>query len=338
MKKTTIDYLNFGLAGIFIGMLILYGVTLLQKKEFDRLNWSAKIIGIKPESVDEKPGMLKILDAVFINSFNKYVTKLDDVSPLLIFSHKESDSGSFRTQNDLLPDSLSVKYFSFEDKKFYHLNAKLSLEKMYNCLEDKDLEANLKIEIHPGGKISLKVEQPESENFGTKLIHNFQAKEIPGTLKMLVDGSDRKEYDFSLMKGLSDYSDILTQKYLWEVKIETEGSEDILNTSAYNFYGKSIRTDNETFEDVLLRDIPESIVIKWGNKQHYEIGYSFDGQEILDAFKDLDKIKSSEPAVITFKLLKNSLPKAEISKAGKTIKLKDTYPNYPAKINYRLGC
>ncbi|MCS4302035.1 DUF2931 family protein [Chryseobacterium sp. BIGb0232] len=334
MKKTAIDYLNFGLAGIFIGMLILYGVTLLPKKEQepDKFNWSAKIISMKPNSVDEQSGMLKILDAIFINSSNQTLTRLDHYSPKSIFSQKGSDSAYFWTQNELLPDSLYIKYFSVEESKFYQLNTRLPLEKMHNSLKNKDFATDLKIEIQQGGKISLKIEQPESENFGSKLIHNFQAKEIQGTLKMLVYGERLENYDFSLLKKVSDYSDLIIQKYVWKMKVEIEGSENILETSANTFEWKSIRTDNKTLEDALLRNIPKDAVVQWENEWHYHSYYAFDGQQILDAFKELNKIKSNEPAIITFKIFKNTFPKAEISKAGKTIKLKNIDPNIPIKI------
>ncbi|WP_250253174.1 DUF2931 family protein [Chryseobacterium sp. Marseille-Q3244] len=333
MKKTVIDYLNFCLAGIFILLVILYGITLVKKKEFDKLSWSAKIISLEPNSSDEKSGMLKILDAVFINTFNQSENRLEFDSSKLIVSKKGSDSAYFWTQDDLLPDSLSVKYFSVEEKKFYQLNVRLPLDKMKTLLENKSLGADLKVEIQPEGKVLMMVEQSKNKSFGSKLVANFQAKEIPGALKMLVyrkyAGNEYNE--FPSLKEVSDYSDILIQKYLWGVKIETEDAEKISEISAYAFDGKSMRTDNETFEDAKRRNIPNRILIDWGNTQKYGSSYSFDSQEILDAFKELNKMKSNEPVFITFKLFKNEHPKAEVSKGGKTIPLKDDYPDLPTK-------
>lgn len=336
MKKKVIDYLNFCLAGIFIVGLIFYGGTLIQKKKFDKFYWSAKIISVKPNSVNEQSGMLKILDAGLINNFNQTVTRLDHYSPKSIFSKEGSESAFFGTQNELLPDSLTIKYFSIEENKFYQLNAKLPLEKIHNSLENKEFETDLKIEIQSGGKISLKIEQPESEKSGSKLILSFQAKEITGTLKMLVDGGrlNEEDYDLSLLRRVSDYSDIITQKYVWKIKIEIEGSEKILESLAYTFERESIGPENASLENALLRNIPESAAVEWGNEQHYHSFCTFDGQEILDAFKDLDKIKSNEPAVITFKIFKNAFPKVQISKAGKTIKLKNINPTTPIKMSY----
>ncbi|WP_394363544.1 hypothetical protein, partial [Chryseobacterium contaminans] len=87
----------------------------------------------------------------------------------------------------------------------------------------------------------------------------------------------------------------------------------------------------ETFENVKLRNLPGRFSVDWGNTQRYGSSYSFDSQEILEAFKDLSQIKDNEPVIITFKLFKNAFPKAEISKAGKTILLKDVYPDLPTK-------
>lgn len=333
MQKTVIDYMNFFLAGIFIVLVILYGITLVNRKEFDKISWSAKIISVEPVSANEKSGMLKILDAVFINTFNKSENSLDYNSPKLIVSGKGSDSAYFLSQNNLLPDSLSMKYFSVEEKKFYQLNAKLPLEKMQNSVENKVMGTDLRLEVQPKGKISLKMEQSGSKDSGPKLIGNFQAKEVPGALKMLVYRSySGNEYnEFPSLRGASDYSDLFTQKYSWVVKVETENTEKVSEISAYAFDGKSMRTDNETYEDAKLRHLPNRFSIDWGNTQRYGSSYSFDSQEILDAFKALNQIKGSEPIVITFKLFKNIFPKAEISKAGKTIPLKDVYPDLPTK-------
>lgn len=331
MKKTIIDYLNICLTGVFIVLLILYGITLLNNKEYSKLSWSAKIISVKPGSKDDKAGMLKIIDAVFINTFNQSENRLEHDSPQLIVSKKESDSAYFWSQDDLLPDSLSIKYFSTEEKKFYQLNTKLPLEKMQSSLEGKKGGANLKIEIQPNGKISLKIELQKNTKKEAKLVGVFHAKEIPGTLKMLVysEYSGKKYNDFPSLKEVSDYSDILTQKYVWEIKIETEGSEKVSEISVHAFDGKSMRVDHENFDEAKQRNIPDRVLIKWGNIQEYGSSYSFDSQEILDAFKDLNQIKINEPIRITFKLVKNALPKAEISKSGKTISLKDTYPDNP---------
>lgn len=332
MKKTVIDYLNFCLAGVFIVLVLLYGIALIQKKEFNKVKWSAKIISVSPDSTDEKSGMLKILDVVFINTFNNSENRLDYNSPKLIVS-KRADSAYFWSQNDLLPDSLSIRYFSVEEKKFYQLNTKLPLEKMQNALDNKSLGIDLKMEIQPKGKILLKIEQPGNKKFGSKLIEGFQAKEIPGTLKMLVyrEYSGQEYNDFPSLKGISDYSDVLIQKYTWMVKVETENSENVSEISAYAFDGQSMRTENETYEDAKLRYIPNRFSIDWGNTQRYGNNYSFDSQEILDAFKALNQIKSSEPALITFKVFKNAYPKAEISKGGIIIPLKDVYPDLPTK-------
>lgn len=332
MKKTVIDYLNFCLAGVFIVLAFLYGMALFRKKEFDKVSWSAKMISSEPGSADEKANMLKIIDAVFINTFNHSKNTLPFDSPKLIFS-KGSDSAYFWAQNALLPDSLSVKYFSVNEKKFYQLNTRLPLEKMLNSLENKSKGADLKVEIHPSGKISVVIEQPENKNFRSRLIGNFQAKEIPGTLKMLVYGKQEgEEYnEFPSLKSVSGYSDILIRKYLWEVKVETESSEKISEISAYAFDGKPVKKANETFEDAKLRNIPSRFSVDWGNTQRYGSNYSLDSQEILDAFKDLNQIENNEPMVITLKLFKNAFPKAEISKGGKTVLLKDVYPDLPTR-------
>ncbi|OCA76864.1 hypothetical protein BBH99_11775, partial [Chryseobacterium contaminans] len=228
MKKTVIDYLNFCLAGVVIVLAFLYGMALFRKKEFDKVSWSAKIISSEPNSTDEKANMLKIIDAVFINTFNHSKNTLHFDSPKLIFS-KGPDSAYFWSQDDLLPDSLSVKYFSVDEKKFYQLNTRLSLE-------NKSKSADLKVCIQPGGKVSVTIEQP-GKNFEAKLAGNFQAKEIPGALKMLVyrKHSGEEYNEFPSLKSVSDYSDMLIQKYEWMVRIETENSENVSEISAYAF-------------------------------------------------------------------------------------------------------
>lgn len=328
MKKTTIDYFNIFFSGIFLLLLILYVVALFKNKEFSKVNWTVKITSLEKNSTEEKSNMIKVINAELFNTFNKSTYSKHYESRDLIYS-KFSDSLYFNSEHELFPDSLSLNYFSLNENKFYIINTKIPYEKLKAGVENKNLQTVLNLRIEPKGKVSLFVEY--SKNGKSFLTEQFHAKETIGKLSSLVyEKSLDKDYnEFPTLKKVTDFSDIMIKKYLWSVKIETENSERINEVSVNAFDESTIGILDEKFENPKINFIPKRVLIKWGNTQEYGSQYYFDAQKILDAFRELDETNSQEPIIFTFKVLKNAFPKCEISKAGKTIKLKNIYPELP---------
>ncbi len=332
MKKTAIDYFNFFLTGVLVLLVILYVTALLKNKEFDKIRWTAKIVSRDKDAASEKSNMIKIVDAVFFNTSNNSKNTLHPDAETLIFS-KGYDSAYFWTEHNLLPDSVSLKYFSVDDNIFYKLNAKLSQESFKKSLKNNTFQTVVSIEIYPQGKLSLSLQQPDNDDFKSISIQNFQAEKTEGNVDLLVyrKSLGEKYNEFPTITTVSEFSELLKNKYLWAVNVEAENGGNITEISANSFDGKIIEIDDEVFNKAEVRNIPKSFLIKWRNKQQYSSEFNFDAQEILTAFKELDGIKKSEPVLFTFKIFKNSYPQCEISKGGKIISLKNLYPDVPIK-------
>lgn len=227
----------------------------------------------------------------------------------------------------LLPDSLSLKYFSADERKFYQLQTKLPYDKIKLEVKKSDDFPKLYAEINPKGKVNLYIDRQDSPSIK---IGTFQAQEIEGTLDVLIfeKGYDKLYNNFEGINTLTEFSDLLQNKYHWVFNANLEGADAILEVTANSFAEDQIYNSKEE-EIVAKRSIPKYFYIKWGNEESYGIQYYFNPKEILNAFQKLDKIEGKEPIKITFKLFKNKYPECELSKKGEIISLKNTIKELP---------
>ncbi|KMQ68407.1 hypothetical protein ACM39_07775 [Chryseobacterium sp. FH2] len=105
---------------------------------------------------------------------------------------------------------------------------------------------------------------------------------------------------------------------------------DVLKDVYANSYSDEAIDIPEDNEVSRMRNIPRTIYIDWGKKKKYGIQYSFNPNEILNAFRKLNEV-DTEPIEIKFKLFQNKYPQCEISKRGIIIPLKELYPHLPTK-------
>ncbi|WP_228377078.1 hypothetical protein [Chryseobacterium sp. FH2] len=185
MKRTKIDYINIFLAAVLVLLIIINSEARIKNKEQDKIYWNAEIHSISENSSKTGLNIIKVVDAVFYNNFNHSTIYIDYDSKELM-SSKSRDSIYFRTQKELLPDSLSLKYFSIDERKFYLLTTKLSYLKMKDWVKNIEMASTLRLEIQSRGKILLKIGQLEDKNSKFQLIENFQAEETIGSIDMLV--------------------------------------------------------------------------------------------------------------------------------------------------------
>lgn len=336
MKKTVVDYLNILLVIILALLAIAYGIELLKNREFEKVNYTAKIVSEDKSSSEERSNRIKIIRAELFNTSNNSDNTPTFDSPVFIYS-KKSDSVYFWVKHDLFPDSLSFKYFSVEEKKFYVVNTKLSDEKIKKVVNSDKKFKVLRIVVEPKGSVTAQLEQQDNDHSLSKVtLQNFKASESTGEVSDLVyrKSLGSKYNQFPSIKTVSDYSDMIIKKFVWKLKIETEDGEKISEISPVTFDDLTIGTSSETFDQEKFRNIPQRILIKWGNKQRYGSSYNFEAKQILEAFNYLDKIKSDDPIIINFKLNKNSYPKSEVSRGKVTIPMKDLYPDNSIRYAY----
>ncbi|HCC93852.1 MAG TPA: hypothetical protein DEQ26_05915 [Flavobacteriaceae bacterium] len=332
MKRSFLDIINIFLS-IILGLLITSFILLKYKnKEFEKIFWNAEIVSIAEKKTTNNTVIIKIIDASFYNNFEEYSTKLDYESiknSIGFINTNEERNIEFQSSGEkLFPDSLNLKYFSVEERKFYQLSTKIDYEKWKNLIKKSTEIPLISIQILPKGQTKLNLNY---KNKKTETIEKFLANEFDGNINMLVyrESLGQKFIYLDDINNVIDFSDLLQNKYNWILKTEIEDNERLEDVSAKSFAQETINLSQKNNNTLQL--IPRDFHIKWGIKQKYGIKYYFNPLEILNAFRILSKTNNNEPIVLTFILTKEKYPVCKINKKDKTILLKNIYPELPIK-------
>ncbi|WP_369014630.1 hypothetical protein [Flavobacterium anhuiense] len=330
MNNTKLDYINIFLAVILVAVIALYFATRFKNKEQDKMFWNAEIHSSLENPTAENSNIIQIIDATFYNTFNDSKSEIDSESKR-VTSAKSDNSIFFKIwQEELLPDSLKLKYFSVDERKFYQLQTLVPYKKMKNLVTEKDVVPILILEVQPKGKILLKI--IPKENTEPQLLETFMAKEIAGKLDMLVyeESLGEKYNRFESIENITDYADLLQNQYKWSSKVEMEEQDVLASFYAYSFKDDRIEL-SEDADAAAIRSIPKIFYIYWEDKKKkkYNIQYELSPIEVLSAFRKLNEGVSSSDIKFTFKVYKNAYAKCEMSKNGIIIPLKDLYPYKP---------
>lgn len=234
-------------------------------------------------------------------------------------------------EKQLLPDSLNLKYFSVNERKFYLLRTVLPYEKIKNLFRNHKKEVTvLSLEILPKGKIILKINTTEKDNLKSQIIEAYIAKETIGNLNQLIYlKSLEKTYNgYEGIENITDFSNLLQNQYKLLLKLEVENNDELKEIQIMTYANENMDLSEKISK---FSGIPKNFYMKWGKRQEYGIQYYFNANEILKAFQILNKLNPDQPINILFKLYNEKNPQCEISKNGKTIPLKDLYPELPTK-------
>lgn len=335
MTTSKLDFFNIFLAIALVFILILNLIVRYKNKEQDKLFWEAEIFSSNADSSKDDVNAIKIIDASFFNRFDKSQKNLDYDSKKdagEIVNTVDSVKIKFSTYDeDLLPDSLSVRFFSGNDSKFYQLATKLPYDKIRKLVLKNKETPFFSVEIQSKGKVLLKLNQAKNDNLNFTTIASFNAKEATGTIEELVNkkslGGQYNAYDG--VTKVSDFGELISRKYWWRAQIEKVDSEDSI-TSFYAISHAEYRIDDlEKDRKIELRTIPKDFYIYWKNNKKYSVVYELNSLQILDAFRKLNEINSTYPIIIKFIIDKSNFTRCEISRGDTSISLKDRYPNKP---------
>ena len=328
MKSKILNILNVILVGILAVLIILYFTAKVKNKENEKVLWTAEIRSFAENSTSSNPNIIKVINGVFHNNFNNSRKEIDNDSKDLT-SAESRESIYFQKDTELLPDSLNLKYFSIDERKFYQLQTKIPYDLIKNAEQNSTDLTKLSCEIYPKGKVILKIDQ---EDFPSINIASYRAKETTGNLDQLIykESLGEKYNDYEGIENISDFSDLLQNQYRWIFKVDLEDGDQLLNAYAYSFAEQNIFDLKEKSLNE-FENIPKTFYVRFGNGNQYGIDYYFHPNEILNAFRKLDKINGPEPITLTFKLFKNKPAECELSKNGQIIYLKDLYPDNPTK-------
>lgn len=326
MKRTPLDFINLFLLAVLLGILSVFAYSWIANKEYDKLYWKAEIVSSTGNSSPLKSNTIQIIDAVFLNSFNHSSLHLDSDSKLII-SSASNDSIYFQSEEELLPDRLQLKYFSIDERQFYKVNAKLPTSLIKRTIKNRHYKPKFFLEILPKGNVILKINQKEVPS---KTVAKFKAEKTRGNLDELVYEIDLgKKYNrFETITTIEDYADLFQNEYLWGFQTVLEDGSTLENAYTYSFNLEN-QYDLKDLVQIKKRKIPKTFYIDWRKSKKNGIQFTVDPNEILQAFKTLDKIEGKDPVMITFKLLENQMPKCQISKGGTILILKELYPSLP---------
>lgn len=335
MKNTFVAYLNFLLIGVLIVLAGLWTVALFQKREFDKVYWGADIrsqSSLANLTDGSKNNMLKILDASFYNRYDNSQQGIhNDVRNFILYSG-DQDSIYFWSDRQLLPDSLSLRYFSIDESQFYALNAVLPYKKIKTDLKDNTSESpennHLVVAIEERGKIVLQRQNASGKRF---TITTLQATPTNGTAKELTREKSLEGYydSYDGIHDIAGFVAIMKSQYKWKLDVQIRDGEQLFEAymMPFNATGNFDLMDENTA--VSLRNIPNVIYLKWGkDKAQYGDQYYFEPGSILDVFQKLDALPGNEPIILSVDLnTKDDFIHFFASKGTTKFALRDLYPD-----------
>lgn len=331
MKKSVLDYVNiFLVVLLLIGVLINLGVR-IKNKEWQKLFWESEISSGSGNTSPEKQNVIKVLEVVLYNTIDGSTKSLNYDDERLTGGKINSiakNSIPFGTYGEeLLPDSLSLSYFSVDERQFYHISTKLNYDKIKSKIKDKGVAPLLSLEIQPKGVISLKIFQNKEKSTPPDLIETFKAKKTSGNVELLVyEKSLGEKYNrYKGIENIEDFSDLHGNRYFWSFKIEKEENDQLTSVYAYSFSGDRIEISEEN-DQPTRRNIPRDFYMYWKNGKKYDLHYYIDPAEILSATRKLTESGNSSPIIFTLKISKTENAQFEMAKDGIVIPLKNLYP------------
>ncbi len=335
MTSSKLDFFNIFLA-IALGFIVILNLIVRYKnKEQDKLTWEAEILSSNADSSKDDVNAIKIIDASFFNRFDKSQKNLNYDSKKKageIVNTVDSVKIKFSTYDkDLLPDSLSLRFFSGNERKFYRIATKLPYEKIRKLVKKNKQSPTFFLEIQNKGKVLLKLNQAKNHQLNYATVASFNAKETSGTIEELVnkESLDGHYNDYEDITKISDFGELISNKYWWRAQIEKANPEDSITIFYAISHAEYAITDLQNDRKIELRTIPKNFYISWKNDKNYSVTFGLNSQQILDAFRKLNKINTSYPITIKFRIDKNDFTRCEISRGDTSIELKDLFPHKP---------
>jgi hypothetical protein len=251
-----------------------------------------------------------------------------------------------------LPESLSITWFSFIERKFYILRSELPKEKIAalfkegytNDLNKHKTYTNIVIGLAPGGTVVVWLTAPGKE---VEVAH-FKARQTTIDPESIPDDSKymfRKGYVETVLSDplvvtpqikdkiaangypeLSNYDENYRIKYNWKPQFELPDGAKAKSFSYALYNGEMDKLFGDRFDknEVSPKAVPRHCSFYWSyiatNEQHGVKVISFDEKEIMDAFKNV----GSANIQFLFKVAHDNTVFISLKTDNKQIELKKT--------------
>ncbi|WP_426485461.1 DUF2931 family protein [Flavobacterium sp. 2] len=274
------DLTNKILFVILLGTLIANGVQMYLFNPFERFDWTTTV-------VSSAGNIVQVSDCYF--NGNSYRINKN----MILNSWETKNNSENEKKNTLLPDSLSIKWFSYNEQKFYSGFFSLPYESILKKAKQlgitystrNDYHVYIVAEVEPKGKVSLWIQKYDKKDKNLKLkITTLKAKETKETWNILDDYSQtNKTSDADIVKKVA----LVMEQHFYKLEIKLP-SGYLLSNSYFKLYNQSIwySSENDFRENLNFNFLPKEINLQWGNgKKRFSTKFYFDEDEVLNAFR-----------------------------------------------------
>ncbi|WP_426485459.1 DUF2931 family protein [Flavobacterium sp. 2] len=298
------DIIN-GLLSILL-LLILVAIT-IQKYNYkadERFEWGSGVLSSKGNVVQ-------------ISSCHFHHAKdwnYDDQKENIIDDGWDNINHINLQSNAFYPDSLSISWFSYIERKFYKgkfiLPYKIILEKAkqlrmttnqdgdnYFGADSNKVILRFLVEIMPNGKLAVWISNDENK----LKIGNYQAKEVNETWHIF-DKSD--QIDSTSTIDISTKVALVMEQYPYRIEIKLPNGFYLSDSNFTFFNQKDWYFKSKKPEKIpIFHKIPDCFRLSWSNgKKEFSSQFYFNGDETLNAFRKLKILQEPNPLLLELKI------------------------------------
>ncbi|MEN2398934.1 DUF2931 family protein [Flavobacterium sp. MC2016-06] len=278
------DLTNKLLALLLIVTVIVNGIQYYYFKGYERYDWIGSVISTEGN-------IIQVSDC----NFKGYSGDIDK-NMILNNGWDKTNEPENKTTNTFFPDSLSLKWFSYSEQKFYSGNFALPKETiqskaiqmgMYPSIKndyETDRVLHFIAEIQPKGKLAVWIQKFNKNDNDKKIkIGTYQATEISATWHIF---DDRSESDVNSDIDISRKVALVLEQHCYKVEIKLPDGYTLRNSSFEFFNQKTwYFRENDSKEIPVFNFLPKEFDLEWGNgKKKFRTQFSFDENEVLDNF------------------------------------------------------
>ncbi|TDW51759.1 DUF2931 family protein [Flavobacterium sp. 270] len=217
------------------------------------------------------------------------------------------------TADTFFPDSLSIKWFSYNEQKFYNGVFTLPYEKIVEKALDmgikNDYTSNKILhfiaEVQPKGKVAVWIQKFNKDNTDLKFkIGTYQAKEIKGTWHIF---DDRSETDTISNINIAQKVALVLEQHRYKLDIKLPNGYS-LRDSSFDLFNQKICFFNQSkWKDTIFNFLPQGFDLTWGKgNKNFRAGFCFYENEVLKAFrKEYTTKESSQAEELILELIVN---------------------------------
>jgi len=331
------DIINGLLAILLLLILVANAVQTYNYKADERFEWSSGVLS-------SKGNVVQVSSCFFHHS--SYGSYDVDKESIIDDGWDDINYSEQNIEDAFYPDSLSISWFSYMEKRFYEGNFilpyKIILAKAQqlrmntNQYEESFSRANpdkialrFLAEIMPSGKLAVWILDGDKK----LKIGNYQAKAVNETWHIF-DGHG--ETDSTSNIDIPTKVALVMERYPYKIEVRLPSGFHLRDSDFIFFNQNNWYFHSREPEKIPVFDgIPDNIRLSWGNgKKKFSSQISFKEDEILSAFRTLKIQQNQNPLLLELKINNaNDSISIILKNAKKSLKILPSYIDvYPLAI------